>query len=1466
MIKYIFKIDTHDGKGLREIKTKPFAGNSDVRKLNEELDSGFMIILLKNKENLPIMSYVEYTIQDDNEEITKKFYISRDVSRRISKNKHYYQHNIELIELTKKLEKYIEATICFTQPTELGEVNYTLKDCIERIIRIFPLGEDKVNSNFIKDYSDLPIPNGRIIHELDEELKKKLENIFSPQFVFNNPTLREALDGVLKYVNAVVRLENYEDILNENAREYYDNILNTVLKAENIEYFDEAVIRIKATDNNDNFVIKWDDKNTPESYTFAKIEIGKIYEFKKIYHDTKDKIIKIISDYTYELIGDSVNKTPSCYLKNKQGQIKLIIPLKISGIESLGEYAFYSDNLTYIDDLYLTSGLKKIYQYAFYNVVSYNEINFPSTLDEIGEYAFNTNYMAISSEFFFNSVNSPKTFSNSFSSTRKLYTYESFYNSYYNSPTFYKPIQTRSIGTELIIKVDKDATNLRLRPHIRIIPQETTDDFRVYWDKNYTNYESYSVEEGREFFLRPSEGYSDGIYTIVIPKENKYYFEGHLDKENNNVSAFWKYCEEIEDTELESDYTDYIHIINANLNSQDRIGKYSFKDCTFLESVEMSNEIQTIEEGVFYWCTSLNEVKLSSNVTIIEESTFYNCTNLKEIEFSEKIKNIKENSFLYSGLQEIIIPFSVRNIGSNSFRTNKLIKIFIPSAVYMINSNSFYSVYDFQIYIIGNKIPNEWSIDWTNTKNIYFYSNEYVLNRKINGEFYGHLKDLINKYNTFKEEKSQTIESYAIGTNSFAKNISTEIESNKQILTYPQYGFGTFKSRDDEYSINDTNFGILTEFPIKKVLSIYLPVSYEFDLVTSIIDISPERIYEYVTLKIEDNILEEEVYNKLSLQEKMRNVYYKKGDNFIVLNSSYKHMFFPESTFIQTIFSSIAKDINEKELLKRAVTGYLPNFKVTIYDNKGEVAIETADDFEVFHTNGQPLEFPLIHNTAFQEYLWSDVNIMNIGYKVDYIPEYSSRVEMQKINTEDSFLYSTQNAQQEDRIISFDNFANTLFSLSQRTGNKNLELTCQHFVLRDLINIGDYTEDGYVCTTAEYIYYNNYIIANYSFDKNYNRISSYMGINADIRQYELPSGKDSYERQCKIDKYVEIGYNNTTNDNLRTNCFNGINNYIATDIGAKGFNLEELIYPVKSVFYSASGKYAENSALIREWEKYVENPCILLSTVGKGAKNVISFDFGFKNNITAGEFAYYDETESKILKQPIPYCNPSNFLLYDKTYYVGFLRNLRFSISNGNGTVEAKEKIPLLNRKFDDWLTNNESQKDLIFYSKELMVLKDPSEILQFTLNIHFIPKDKEILLGHYLFENSSIFGEGNIETKKYRMYFSREEYNEFNIYYMKEELPIIYEWENAYLAENVPLNCEYVEEDEEIRKSNKIDDFYIYLNNQLITEDMLVDVKNIVITDEKNRILLIIKNSDRIFEPIYFNFKDRRSDIKYEY
>ena len=94
-------------------------------------------------------------------------------------------------------------------------------------------------------------------------------------------------------------------------------------------------------------------------------------------------------------------------------------------------------------------------------------------------------------------------------------------------------------------------------------------------------------------------------------------------------------------------------------------GIFSGKD---IETVTMSDSVQSIADGEFRQCTSLTSVKLSDNITGIFDSTFYKCVSLVDINIPNKVKTIGDRVFTFcSSLTDLYIPSSVIAIGTNTF-------------------------------------------------------------------------------------------------------------------------------------------------------------------------------------------------------------------------------------------------------------------------------------------------------------------------------------------------------------------------------------------------------------------------------------------------------------------------------------------------------------------------------------------------------------------------------------------------------------------------------------------------------------------------------------------------------------------------------------------------------------------------------------------------------------------------------
>lgn len=157
-----------------------------------------------------------------------------------------------------------------------------------------------------------------------------------------------------------------------------------------------------------------------------------------------------------------------------------------------------------------------------------------------------------------------------------------------------------------------------------------------------------------------------------------------------------------------------------------KIDSLAFKDCSSLESIDLSNaEITEIPVRAFENCTSLKSIKLPSTVTKIADNAFAGCSNLEEIKGLEqcRISELSATAFdscvrlkdinlsnatiaaipdqIFSGMRGLIsatVPKTVTSIGTEAFYACKNLE--------MINGLS-----DCDITKIGEKaFYNCWSL------------------------------------------------------------------------------------------------------------------------------------------------------------------------------------------------------------------------------------------------------------------------------------------------------------------------------------------------------------------------------------------------------------------------------------------------------------------------------------------------------------------------------------------------------------------------------------------------------------------------------------------------------------------------------------------------------------------------------------------------------------------------------------
>lgn len=205
-------------------------------------------------------------------------------------------------------------------------------------------------------------------------------------------------------------------------------------------------------------------------------------------------------------------------------------------------------------------------------------------------------------------------------------------------------------------------------------------------------------------------------------------------------------------------------------NSITSIGTFSFLKCSYLKSIELSEDLKYLERSAFEGCSSLEKIVIPEEIGAIGESAFMNCINLKEVSLPKKLSNIREIAFYgceklesinipenvttieqsafygCSSLEKIKLPKSLRTLSDGVFcNCENLKQIIIPTDVYYIAKDAFKGCSKLTIYGYSNSYAQEYALK--NTIN-------FILLKDIgdiNGDGKVNMKDWNRLYNHINE-------------------------------------------------------------------------------------------------------------------------------------------------------------------------------------------------------------------------------------------------------------------------------------------------------------------------------------------------------------------------------------------------------------------------------------------------------------------------------------------------------------------------------------------------------------------------------------------------------------------------------------------------------------------------------------------------------------------------------------------
>lgn len=326
-------------------------------------------------------------------------------------------------------------------------------------------------------------------------------------------------------------------------------------------------------------------------------------------------------------------------------------------------------------------------------------------------------------------------------------------------------------------------------------------------------------------------------------------------------------------------------------------------------------------------------------------------------------------------------------------------------------------------------------------------------------------------------------------------------------------------------------------------------------------------------------------------------------------------------------------------------------------------------------------------------------NYPRIKFRISYIPTYTARVRTNKslvIGGKPRTLAYNQGA----NSVETQYYGENLKGVVARLGNVERTLTYKLTWLTDIPKAGQLFDEHNYISAVSVEMYATYIKVTIGLSRDFNRLSEYIGISSEYRQYQV-SETAVYNRESVLEEYAVITTDaSKTSDSTRM--YHGIS-YLAETFVPSDKSINKLLtYAlVKTTDKSKNATLAQ----------------VLLPLIASAFGNTISFRFAFKDNYSAGQKSVKTTKDGNTVyyAEYVPYTD-----YYGKFYY------LNFKLST-TGTFDA----------FDIPEANYNAVVPAPIGGTDIRYRKDNAEIPAVNYQLSFVTDDDTIIIGSALARSS---------------------------------------------------------------------------------------------------------------------------------
>jgi hypothetical protein len=359
-------------------------------------------------------------------------------------------------------------------------------------------------------------------------------------------------------------------------------------------------------------------------------------------------------------------------------------------------------------------------------------------------------------------------------------------------------------------------------------------------------------------------------------------------------------------------------------------------------------------------------------------------------------------------------------------------------------------------------------------------------------------------------------------------------------------------------------------------------------------------------------------------------------------------------------------------------------------------------------------------------------NYPKIKFRISYIPTYTARVRTNKSLVISGSKPRTLAYNQGANSVETQYYGENLKGVVARLGNVERTLTYKLTWLTDIPKAGQLFDEHNYISAVSVEMYATYFKVTIGLSRDFNRLSEYIGISSEYRQYQV-SERAVYNRESVVQEYAMI----TCKEDVKSDS-------IIDSLLFSPEKLEKLFLP--------SANSADLLTCAGVVSRYHGGSVTLnLPLVSSSFGNTVSFRFAFADNYSAGQ------KSSKVVKGDIT-TYYAEYVPY--TDYYGRLKKLDFWLQTK--PVEVSGEAPRVN-PFDLPETNEKNFNSAIqTNSRPWRYRKDSAEIPAINYQLSFVTDDDTIIIGSEIARNYSLVNASPITT--------------FELYFFNKRLPLFAE------------------------------------------------------------------------------------------